>query len=63
MDIKVLRDTDASGLQRWEPILKAPFPSIKRLRVTVFQSLRRPLPDLPPEGLDSGGGPDSRRGW
>ena len=26
MDIKVLRETDARGLQRWEPILKASFP-------------------------------------
>ena len=26
VDVKVLRETDATGLQRWEPILKAPFP-------------------------------------
>ena len=51
MDVKVLRETDTSGLQRWEPILKAPFPLDHEAALTVFQSLRRPLPDLPPEGL------------
>ena len=51
MDIKVLRATDTSGLQRWEPILKAPFPLDHAAARTVFQSLRRPLPDLPSGGL------------
>ena len=51
MDIKVLRETDASGLQRWEPILKAAFPLDDEAARTVFQSLRRPLPDLPSDGL------------
>jgi exopolyphosphatase/guanosine-5'-triphosphate,3'-diphosphate pyrophosphatase len=26
MDVKVLRETDAGDLERWEPVLKAPFP-------------------------------------
>ena len=26
MDIKVLRETDADGLERWEPVMKAGFP-------------------------------------
>ena len=51
MDIKVLRETDASGLQRWEPILKAPFPLDRQSALTVFRSLRLPAPDLPSEGL------------
>ena len=51
MDIKVLRETDGSGLQRWEPILKAAFPLDEEAARTVFQSLRRPLPDRS-EGLD-----------
>jgi exopolyphosphatase/guanosine-5'-triphosphate,3'-diphosphate pyrophosphatase len=51
MDIKVLRETDTSGLQRWEPILKAPFPLDEAAAMTVFQGLRRPLPDVPSDGL------------
>ena len=51
MDIKVLRETDAYGLQRWEPILKAPFPLDEEAARTVFHGLRLPLPDLPSEGL------------
>jgi exopolyphosphatase/guanosine-5'-triphosphate,3'-diphosphate pyrophosphatase len=51
MDVKVLRETDTSGLQRWEPILKAPFPLDEEAAVTVFRGLHRPVPDVPPEGL------------
>jgi exopolyphosphatase/guanosine-5'-triphosphate,3'-diphosphate pyrophosphatase len=52
MDIKVLRETDARGLQRWEPILKASFPLDAEAARTVFQSLRRQLPAaIPPDGL------------
>jgi exopolyphosphatase / guanosine-5'-triphosphate,3'-diphosphate pyrophosphatase len=51
MDIKVLRETDAAGLERWEPILKVPFPLDAGAARTVFQSLRRPLPPIPPNGL------------
>jgi len=51
MDIKVLRETDAAGLQRWEPILKVPFPLDAGAAQTVFQGLRRPLPPIPPNGL------------
>jgi exopolyphosphatase / guanosine-5'-triphosphate,3'-diphosphate pyrophosphatase len=52
MDVKVLRETDASGLQRWEPILKATFPLDEEAARVAFRSLDRPLPDVPPEGLD-----------
>ena len=51
MDIKVLRETDAHALQRWEPILKAQFPLDAAAARTVFEGLRTPLPFIPPDGL------------
>ena len=51
VDVKVLRETDAAGLQRWEPILKAPFPLDAGTARTVLQSLRGPPPSLPTDGL------------
>ena len=51
MDIKVLRETDGYGLQRWEPILKAPFPLDEEAARTVFHGLRVPVPALPSDGL------------
>jgi exopolyphosphatase/guanosine-5'-triphosphate,3'-diphosphate pyrophosphatase len=51
MDVKVLRETDTAGLQRWEPILKAPFPLDAEAASTVFAGLRRPLPDMSRHGL------------
>jgi exopolyphosphatase/guanosine-5'-triphosphate,3'-diphosphate pyrophosphatase len=51
MDIKVLRETDSAGLQRWEPILKARFPLDVEAARAVFASLRRSLPDIPADGL------------
>jgi exopolyphosphatase / guanosine-5'-triphosphate,3'-diphosphate pyrophosphatase len=51
MDIKVLRETDSAGLQRWEPILKVPFPLDGEAARTTFQGLRRALPPIPPNGL------------
>ena len=51
MDIKVLRETDSAGLQRWEPILKVPFPLDVEAARVVFRGLRRPLPEVPPDGL------------
>ncbi len=51
MDIKVLRETDANSLQRWEPILKAQFPLDDSAARTVFEGLRTPLPPISPEGL------------
>src|SRR4051794_7534041 len=55
MDVKVLRETDAAGLQRWEPILKAAFPLDAEAVRTVLQGLRRPEGALPPDGLDLDG--------
>ncbi len=54
IDIKVLRATDAAGLQRWEPILKSTFPLAAEAVGTVFRALRHPSP-IPPEGLDLDG--------
>ena len=51
MDIKVLRETDAAGLQRFEPILKASFPLDAEAARVAFHGLRRPLPTIPPDGL------------
>jgi exopolyphosphatase/guanosine-5'-triphosphate,3'-diphosphate pyrophosphatase len=55
MDVKVLRETDAAGLQRWEPILKAAFPLDAEAVSTVLQGLRRPAAVVPPDGLDFDG--------
>ena len=44
LDVKVLRETDAAGLQRWEPVLKVPFPLDNGAARIVFKGLRRPLP-------------------
>jgi exopolyphosphatase/guanosine-5'-triphosphate,3'-diphosphate pyrophosphatase len=45
MDIKLLRETQ-HGLQRWEPVMKAPFPlSVEDAR-RAFETLETPVPDL-----------------
>jgi len=51
MDVKVLREVDTAGLQRWEPILKAPFPLDALAARTVLQALGRPLPSTLADGL------------
>ncbi len=42
MDIKVLREVDADGLERWEPVMKASFPLGVADLDTVRTSLRLP---------------------
>src|SRR4051812_3652450 len=44
LDIKLLREIDAVGLQRWEPVLKAPFPLSRADVVAAFEALHQPLP-------------------
>ena len=39
MDIKRLREVDADGLQRWEPVLKADFPISTIDVASVFEAL------------------------
>jgi exopolyphosphatase / guanosine-5'-triphosphate,3'-diphosphate pyrophosphatase len=46
LDIKVLRETDGVGLQRWEPVLKAAFPLSRSEVAGAFEALRQPLPPL-----------------
>ena len=46
LDIKVLREVDGAGLQRWEPVLKAPFPLTGADVAAAFEALRQPLPTL-----------------
>ena len=45
MDIKVLREVDANGLERWEPIMKASFPLSPDDVRTVMDALGLPVPD------------------
>jgi len=42
MDIKVLREVDSEGLERWEPVLKAGFPLQASDVAGVFDMLRLP---------------------
>jgi len=46
IDIKVLRETDRRGLERWEPVLKASFPLSVGDVAAAFDALRHPLPNL-----------------
>ena len=39
IDIKVLREVDADGLERWEPVLKRPFPLAADDLATVLDSI------------------------
>ena len=44
MDIKLLRETQ-HGLQRWEPVMKAPFPLSAEDARRAFETLETPAPD------------------
>jgi exopolyphosphatase/guanosine-5'-triphosphate,3'-diphosphate pyrophosphatase len=46
MDIKVLREVDAQGLERWEPVMKQGFPLPKADAATVFASFNLAAPAL-----------------
>ena len=46
MDIKVLREVDADGLERWEPVMKKGFPLPRADVAKVFASLRLNPPEL-----------------
>lgn len=52
MDIKVLREVDRDGLERWEPVLKVGFPLDAETVARVFASLRRPAPPPRDEPMD-----------
>jgi exopolyphosphatase/guanosine-5'-triphosphate,3'-diphosphate pyrophosphatase len=46
MDIKVLREVNADGLEQWTPVMKAGFPLPAAEVTRVFESLRLPVPAL-----------------
>jgi exopolyphosphatase / guanosine-5'-triphosphate,3'-diphosphate pyrophosphatase len=46
MDIKVLREVNAEGLEQWTPVMKAGFPLPAADVTRVFESLRLPVPAL-----------------
>ena len=46
MDIKVLLDVDAAGLERWRPVMKAAFPLAAADVALAFEALRVPAPPL-----------------
>jgi exopolyphosphatase/guanosine-5'-triphosphate,3'-diphosphate pyrophosphatase len=50
LDIKVLREIDPVGLERWEPVAKSSFPLSTTDVAFAFEALRQPLPTL---GRDS----------
>ena len=49
MDIKLIREVGLGGLERWEPVLKAPFPLGHSDIAAIFAALREPMPDLAQE--------------
>lgn len=44
MDIKVLREVNADGLEQWTPVMKAGFPLQAADATQVFEALRLPMP-------------------
>jgi exopolyphosphatase / guanosine-5'-triphosphate,3'-diphosphate pyrophosphatase len=46
MDIKVLRQVNAEGLQQWQPVMKAAFPLPAAEAAQVFEALQLPVPSL-----------------
>ena len=51
IDIKVLREVDAEGLQRWEPVMKEGFPlpatEVRGGATNLFQAMQLALATLP----------------
>jgi exopolyphosphatase / guanosine-5'-triphosphate,3'-diphosphate pyrophosphatase len=52
MDIKVLKEVNADGLEQWTPIMKVGFPLSAPDVGKVFEALRRPVPPLSRETYD-----------
>lgn len=46
MDIKVLREVNADGLEQWTPVMKAAFPLSSADAAKTIESLRIPVPSL-----------------
>ena len=51
MDIKVLREVNADGLEQWTPVMKGSFPLPAAEVAQVLQALGLPLPDPVPDAL------------
>jgi len=52
MDVKALREVDETGLERWEPILKVPFPLAPDALATVAEALHVQPPESLPASAD-----------
>ena len=52
MDVKILREVNADGLEQWAPVMKAPFPMSAADAAKVFDALRFPLPAALREGCE-----------
>jgi exopolyphosphatase/guanosine-5'-triphosphate,3'-diphosphate pyrophosphatase len=50
MDIKVLREVNADGLEQWTPVMKSGFPIHATDAARVFEALQLPIPSLSPKG-------------
>ena len=46
MDIKVLREVNADGLEQWTPVMKAGFPISATDAAKVLEALQLPVPSL-----------------
>jgi exopolyphosphatase/guanosine-5'-triphosphate,3'-diphosphate pyrophosphatase len=46
MDVKVLREVNADGLEQWTPVMKATFPLPAAEAAKVLESLRLPVPAM-----------------
>jgi exopolyphosphatase/guanosine-5'-triphosphate,3'-diphosphate pyrophosphatase len=46
MDVKVLREVNADGLERWEPVMKRGFPLAAKEVTEVLEALDAPTPQL-----------------
>ena len=54
VDIKVLREVDANGLELWKPVMKQGFPLAAADAAKVFEALQLPVePALPADSLDA----------
>ena len=65
LDIKVLREVSAEGLERWEPVMKQPFPLSAADAAKVFASLGLAAPrspGTPPPSTSSSARPSRRVG-
>ena len=51
MDIKVLREVNADGLEQWTPVMKAGFPLPAAEVAKVLESLHLPVPPAVPREL------------